>query len=84
MAFNRQNLSRISGANTNSASQWAYASSEDNLAAMQAADYFLDATVEMGVGDTIILSDQTAATPVNGISFVDANDGLTLTTAVLV
>jgi len=57
MAFDPDGLQRIGGANSDSRAVWVYASTEDAVAAIVAADYFLDRIDEMKLQDIVFVID---------------------------
>lgn len=78
MAFDRQNLTRMGSANSGSKALWLYSSDDDNYAAISAANYFDDAVDELKLDDSVIINDSGS---VHTITYVDSNDGTTLTIA---
>jgi len=77
MAFIRNGLMRIGGANSDAGSMWMY-KSEDAIAVVIAADYFLDAIGEIKLNDVIFVVSSSAGTPAVTITYVNANDGVTI------
>lgn len=75
MAFSRDNLVRIGGANSSSKALWMYASSTDNYAAISAADYFLSAINELKLGDKILIE---SSGPVQTLTYIATNNGVTI------
>jgi hypothetical protein len=72
MAFDRQNLSRMGGANSGSRALWLYRSEDDDYATISGADYFLDAIDELKLGDWLGVEDSGG---VHSVSYIDSNDG---------
>ena len=83
MAFDRQNLVRMGGANSGSKALWMYSSDADAYAAITAADYFLDAITELKDDDSIIVNDSggvhTLTYIVSNGTTINAATGLTVT-----
>lgn len=78
MAFERDGLQRIGGANSDSLAVWSYASSVDAAAAITAADYFLEAIDVLKVGDIVNIYDSASALT---ISYVATNTGTSISLA---
>lgn len=77
MAFSRDGLQRIGGANSDSRAIWSYASA-DAAATVTGADYFIEAISELKVGDIVMIFDTAV---VATVSFVKTNDGTTISLA---
>ena len=74
MAFSRDGLQRIGGANSDSRAVWVYASADD-AATVTGADYFLEAISELKIGDLVIIFDTAV---IATISFVKTNTGTSI------
>lgn len=72
MAFNRDNLSRLSGGNSGAGVAWLYKSSDDTAATINTAGYFNDASVEFGTDDWLFIIDSAGA---HVIAYVNSNTG---------
>lgn len=77
MAFSRDGLQRIGGANSDSRAIWSYASA-DPAATVAGADYFIEAIDVLKVGDLLIIFDTAV---VATVSFIKTNDGTTISAA---
>ena len=75
MAFERDGLQRIGGANSDSLAVWCYASSADAAAAITGTDYFLEAIDVLKVGDCLFIYDSASSVT---ISFVKTNTGTSI------
>ncbi len=75
MAFDRDNLIRIGGANSGAKALWMYASEDDAYAAIGAADYFLEALVELKLDDTLIVTDSSNVHTITYVSDRDTTSG---------
>ena len=78
MAFDRDNLVRLGGANSGGKACWLYSSADDAAATINGSDYFLDAINELKLGDWILVNDSSA---VHTVTFVKTNNGTTIDTA---
>lgn len=76
MAFSRDGLYQV-GPGGNSPRLWMY-STEDTVATVNTADYFLDAINELSLNDVLFVVSSTGGTPVVTINYVNANDGTTI------
>lgn len=74
MAFARQGLARVSGANSDSGTMWMYKST-DAIATVIAVDYFLPAILELKLNDVIFVVSSTGGTPAITITYVNSNTG---------
>lgn len=74
MAFARQGLARVSGANSDSGTMWMYKST-DAIATVIAADYFLPAILELKLNDVIFVISSAGGTPAITITYVNSNTG---------
>lgn len=79
MAFNLQGLQRLGGGlSINSVAQWTYASPDDAIGAIGAADYFLPAIRILKLGDLVNVVDSSGAASDHVVS---VNDGTTIEVA---
>lgn len=74
MAFSRNGLSRVSGANSDAGTMWMY-STTDAIATVIAANYFLNAINEIKLNDVIWAITSTGGTPAITITYVNSNTG---------
>lgn len=74
MAFERSGLARVSGANSDAGSMWMYKST-DAIATVIAANYFLDAILELKLNDVIFVISSSGGTPAVTITYVNSNTG---------
>jgi len=74
MAFQRTELARLGGVNTDAGVLWMYKTA-DTIADVNTADYFLTAINEISLNDVIIVVSSTGGTPVVTIAYCNENDG---------
>jgi len=72
MAFSRNGLARLGGANSNAGSAWLYKTADDTAATINTAGYFNDASAELQVNDWLLICDSANA---HVISYVNSNTG---------
>lgn len=77
MAYSHPGLQRIGPANSNAPTLWSWADTSVTLAAMDTADYFLDANADLTVGDFIFAlgSDGSGIFAVNAVSSTSVDTG---------
>lgn len=83
MAFSRDGLARVGGANSDAGVLWLYKSGDDAAAAINTAGYFNPASAELKVGDFMLICDSANVHVVsyvasNAAGVVDIVDGTTV------
>jgi hypothetical protein len=80
MAFSRDGLTRLGGANSDAGAMWLYYTA-DAYTLVDDADYFLSAINEMKKNDAVIVVSATGGTAVCRLTYVAANTGTSITLA---
>jgi hypothetical protein len=83
MAFSRDGLARIGGANSDAGALWLYKSGDDAAAAINTAGYFNSASAELKVGDFMLICESSNVHVISYVAshaagVVDIVDGTTV------